>query len=131
MSKRMFSAVAVLTLAACGGGESGLIPCSTDAPLNIAALWNTNGQIATDVRGKVNVPLSATPVLSGVPATCVGKGEFVQDAALPSGLLLDRRSGVISGTPIKDIAFNAGSLVSIRLPGYSDTPILSKITISP
>ncbi|HJV80662.1 putative Ig domain-containing protein [Noviherbaspirillum sp.] len=130
MSKRLFSAVAALTLAACGG-ENGLIPCSTETPLSITAQWNTNGQLAADVRGKVNVPLTATPVLSGVPATCAGKGEFVQDAALPSGLLLDRRTGVISGTPIKDIAFNAGSLVSIRLPGYNDTPILSKITISP
>lgn len=126
----LISTAIALMLGACGG-ETGWIPCSTESSVSISAQWNTNGLVAADVQGKMNVPLTATPILSGVPASCVGKGEFIQRLALPAGLQMDTQTGIISGTPIKNIGFNVNGMISIRLPGYSDMPVLSKITILP
>jgi hypothetical protein len=130
MLRLLTGSALVFLLAACGG-ETGWVACSSQPSLSISAQWNFNGQAGTDVTGAVNVPLIATPILLGTPASCAGKGVFIQDMPLPAGLQLDPRSGVISGTPTKAITFTANGLVSIRLPGYGDIPVLSKITILP
>lgn len=121
----------VSMLAACGGGGS-WSACSGQNAAALKVYWTSNGQVANTVTGKVNVPLTATPTITGIPASCVGQEFFTLNMALPAGLELNPHTGAISGTPTKSITFTRDSgIVMFGLPGYDGGPILTKIDILP
>jgi hypothetical protein len=118
-------------VASCGGGGSSTpATCSSSAAFSVTAEWNSNGSVGSTVVGKLGVPLTATPVLTGVPASCVASESFSLHADLPAGLSLDSKTGVISGTPTQAISTGAPMIVTLDLPGYNSVNILSIITIT-
>lgn len=91
-------------LAACGGG--GDEPCSTQSTLFIGFSYQS-------MQFGAATPASHAPVVTGLPASCVGKVSFsaAPQASIsgipnvwPSTLSLDTQTGIISGT----LAFQPG-----------------------
>lgn len=88
-----------LVLGACGGGGVG--GHDTCVSRDVAASF-TYGAI----RGNLGRPLSLSPQIQGIPASCAGDIRFtVVAGTLPPGLTLDGRSGVLAGTPTETGAF--------------------------
>lgn len=118
-------------LASCGGG-SDPVPCSSLTVLSITAVWNSNGTLAETLEGKVGVPLSAKPVITGVPDSCVAGEHFTTTAppSLPAGLLLNAQTGEVTGTPTQALSTGATGMVQLALPGYDAVPILNIADIS-
>lgn len=136
---RVYSVFLVsLMLAACGGG-GGNAPaaCSTQASLVISTSWSTvvgaaSAVVATDVTGKVGSYMTATPSITGIPASCLGSETFAVGGGtggLPAGLALNTSTGVLSGTPTQGIS-GQGS-VQLNLPGYYPIDVLTSINIYP
>jgi len=118
-------------LASCGGG-SDASSCSSAAALNITAVWNSNGTIAKTLEGKLGVPLSAKPIITGVPDSCMAGEHFLTTTppSLPAGLSLNAQTGEITGTPTQELSTGATGMVQLELLGYDAVPILNIANIS-
>ena len=113
-------------LSACGGGSSG---CSTQQTLSITG----TAYPTADIKLKLGVAMRPlTPVLAGIPESCQGDKRFEMSGLLspiPKGLVIDVRTGTISGTPtgLTPTTTSSGIRLSIpssvtvvlQLPGYS------------
>jgi hypothetical protein len=83
-------------VASCGGGGGGGAGGSACASGNIVATFS----YPAGLNGNVGTMLTATPQISGVPASCTGSLNFAVDSGiLPSGMTLNSSTGVISGVP--------------------------------
>ena len=118
-----------ILLISCGSDEQSA--CSSETTLVISTSWDMGGTIDTTVTGQVNVPLVATPVITGVPDTCLGLETFSVgvSSGLPGGLELNTNTGVISGTPTQATGIGANGLVRMHLPGYNPISILAIMNI--
>lgn len=104
--------------------------CSSESSIVVTSAWEIDNTTSINIEGQVGVPLTATPVLTGVPTSCAGKGSFSYNVGqLPAGLSFNEASGVISGTPTQAISIGATGLVTLNLPGYPSVQILNNITI--
>ena len=119
-------------LTSCGGGGSDPTPCSSAAALGITAVWNSNGTVAQTLEGKVGVPLSAKPIITGVPDSCIADEHFstTTPPSLPAGLSLNAQTGEITGTPTQQLSTGATGMVQLELPGFNAVPILNIANIS-
>jgi Putative Ig domain len=113
-------------LTGCGGGNTA---CSTQQTLGITGTAYPKAVVQTKL-GVAMTPL--TPVLAGIPESCQGEKRFeLSDivSRLPKGIVLDARTGTISGTPTEltqivtsgaiQTPFPSTAFISLQLPGYS------------
>lgn len=121
----------VLALYGCGGGGDD-DRCSSQSSLAVTVKWNTNGTISNEVVGKAGVPLTATPVITGVPESCKSSLHFsvVGGGELLAGFSLNSDTGVISGTSAKNSGGAYGPLVDMTVKGYSTITVLTAIRLS-
>lgn len=125
-------------LSACGGGDG----CSDEKTIAFTTAWTiTGGNISNSgggpasISGTVGVPFSATPQHTGLPASCVGERQYslpsFDSTPLPTGITLDPRTGVISGTATSFVSSGFGTSpnvpksysIQMSLPGYSGTTV--------
>lgn len=93
--KALVMLVTAASLASCGGGGGGGILGGGCSDEDISALL-----LYGYLDGTVGVQLRAEPNITGVPSECRAEMRFSLDSgALPPGLILNERSGVISGIP--------------------------------
>lgn len=120
-------------LGACGGGGSDSSACSSDKTLNINLSWNSNGvNTRATVVGKVGQPLAADPVLSGLPASCVGRVTYhVTEPSLPVGVSVDATTGHLSGTPTTVFSSALPSIVTVQPEGFGSATYSFNISITP
>lgn len=87
-SLKCFPLFLLLVFSACGGGGGGTTPASVQAPTSVAYL-------TPSVTGTLGIALPViSPTVQGGTAS-----NFTVTPALPSGVLLNATTGVISGTP--------------------------------
>lgn len=98
----------LLTLTACGGGGNAApdLPCGGGNPLSVALTYEVNGVLVDGNRPITlarNVPVLATPRIVGLPSACNGAAHLsvktVLTSGLPNGVVIDAKTGVLSGTP--------------------------------
>ena len=142
--QRMALTVAVLVAAASagacgGGGDSEEPPCSSASALMLQLSWMSNGvPTGNRVQGQVGQPLVADPVITGLPASCVGKVSFALGvntlpsgpSALPPGLALNASTGRISGTATQPLGIS-GPDFTIQPQGFSPVKFIFNISIVP
>ena len=109
------TSLAILT--ACGGGSNA---CSNQQTLNITG----TGYPKATVEAKLGVAIRPlTPILAGIPESCQGEKQFEISAILselPPGIVLDARTGTISGTPTAlSPVTNVTSRIQLPLPSYA------------
>jgi len=127
--KSSLMVIFISLLVACGSSDDPSA-CSTQS-IVITTSWDSNGGISTNVNGQVGIALTATPTITGIPASCQGQETFSSNVTLPTGLTLNSSTGVISGIPTQVVSIGANGIVKMSLPGYSDVDLLSIITIYP
>jgi hypothetical protein len=102
------STALLTTLTACGGGGSDApdLPCGGGNPLSVSLTYEVNGVVVDGNRPITlarNVPVLATPRIVGLPSACNGATHLsvktVLTSSLPNGVLIDAKTGVLSGTP--------------------------------
>ncbi len=126
-----FLAATLTVLAGCGGG-GGNSACSTQQTLNISG----TGYPVAVIQAKLGVAITPiTPVVAGIPDSCQGDKSFELDTpvfGLPPGIVLDGRTGTISGVPTAltsvttsvtnngttSVPFPSLASVVLKLPGY-------------
>lgn len=124
-----FLAATLTVLAGCGGG-GGNSACSTQQTLNISG----TGYPVAVIQAKLGVAITPiTPVVAGIPDSCQAEKRFETGSVvfklLPPGLVLDARTGTISGTPTALTPVITSGAISVpsptmtsvvlQLPGYS------------
>jgi Putative Ig domain len=132
---RLLILLLTFVLSSCGGGGDNVLPCSTEKSFTIQTIWSPNVTAGTRIDAKVNVPLVATPTVTGIPASCKGQERFAVGAfspvKLPVGLSIDAATGVISGTPVQVGSFGSSHFIDLLLPGYGAVEVLSVISVTP
>lgn len=111
------------TLAACGGGGGG---CSDD-DLEVSFSYP---DVFSVYRTDAGVPITTqTPRTEGVPASCEADRRFSLDwGSLPTGVSLDGRTGVISGTPREPGYHLFGVKLTVKgLSGSVDTGMSMRV----
>lgn len=122
---------AVVMTAACGGG-GGDDRCSDSTTLFLSLSWTVNGVANQSIiQGRVGQPLVADPVLTGLPASCVGKVAYSLPAAnvLAPGITLDSSTGRISGTATQ--AKSTDTTITIQPQGYFEKSFPFRIAVTP
>ena len=114
--KSSLMVILISLLTACGSSDDPSA-CSTQS-IVITTSWGSNGGVNTNVNGQVGIALTATPIITGIPASCQGQETFSSNVTLPTGLTLNSTQGVISGTPTQAVSIGANGIVKLSLPGY-------------
>lgn len=97
-----------ISLASCGGGGDGGDNCAGGS---VAASFGYAAPISVNV----GTPISTTPTVTGVPASCVGSMHFELDSGtIPPGVSLDRATGTIAGTPTATGSYAVGVRMGIQ-----------------
>ena len=125
--------LAVIALLAACGGSNGDDRCSDSTNLFLSVSWTVNGFVNQSViQGRVGQPLGADPVISGLPASCVGKVAYrLLPDVLAQGLTLDAGTGRISGTATLAKDSQSLSGFTIQPEGYFESSFPFRITITP
>lgn len=102
VSQGMTTWLLTFLIVACGGGGGGASSGDACAAGDIRASFSYRGGL----QGNVGTPASSTPTVSGVPASCISAMRFaLSNGTLPTGMVLDYRTGVVAGTPTKSGQF--------------------------
>lgn len=125
------TAACAALLVACGGG--GDERCADSTNLFLSVSWTVNGAVNQSiVQGRVGQPLVADPVISGLPASCVGSVAYrILPNLLAPGLTLDTNTGRISGTATQTKNLQSLSGFTIQPAGYFESSFPFRITITP
>ena len=128
----MSTLASAAVVAACGGG-SGDDRCSESTNLFLSVSWTVNGVLNQSiVQGRVGQALVADPVISGLPASCIGRVTYrlLPDVLAP-GLTLNASTGRIRGTATqpKDSQSLAG--FTIQPEGYFESSFPFRVSITP
>ncbi|GAB7549685.1 putative Ig domain-containing protein [Cupriavidus sp. 8B] len=96
---RVICAIAIgININACGGGGSDSTSNDCSGGKNVYTDFTYANATQTFITGKPIAP--QTPIAPGVPSSCWNSTNFsIAAGKLPTGLTLDSRTGVISGTP--------------------------------
>ena len=128
----MVTLASAALVAACGGG-SGDDRCSESTNLFLSVSWTVNGVVNQSIiQGRVGQPLVADPVISGLPATCIGRVTYrlLPDVLAP-GLTLNASTGRISGTATQPKDSQSLSGFTIQPEGYFESSFPFRISITP
>lgn len=131
-TKRAFLTATVLAtllagLAACGGGggDESNAPCGGGQTLRLGFAYDVNGVLVDATVPIVlqrGVQTLAVPRIVGLPASCAGAARLsVLSSTSPpvsTGMVLDTKTGVLSGTPVSRGTFQVR--LKIEIEGYTN-----------
>ena len=133
----------MLALSSCGGGSDGVEEACAAGAFAVTTTWTVVGGsynpppiLDQTVQGRVGVALSAKPVHTGIPSSCVGKGTYTLGSdmfPLPSGLSLNATTGEMSGLPTAVGSTSGGGTdtgaVRLSFPGFSSIRVLARVDV--